>query len=69
MTDSVVRQRGFDVLFKELGMVDAERFVALINSEPFDYTKWRQENLFKGMSIDEICDNADMFMETLNVNR
>ena len=69
MSDSVIKQRGFEILFKELGMVDAERFVALINSEPFDYTKWRHENLFKGMSIDEICDNADKFMETLNVSK
>ena len=68
MSDSVIKQRGFDVLFKELGMVDAERFIALINSEPFDYTKWRQKHLFEGMSIDEICDNADRFMETVNVD-
>ena len=26
-----------------LGDVEAERFIALIQREPFDYTKWRQE--------------------------
>ena len=36
---------GMDILIKNLGYVDAERFVALMNREPFDYTKWRQSNL------------------------
>ena len=28
-----------------LGAVDAERFIALMSREPFDYTRWRQDNL------------------------
>ena len=46
-----------DTLIKNLGLVEAERFVMLIQKEPFDYTKW-QENLFKDMTIDEIYNNA-----------
>ncbi|MDR2575312.1 MAG: hypothetical protein LBC52_02595 [Treponema sp.] len=46
-----------DTLIKNLGLVEAERFVMLIQKDPFDYTKW-QENLFKDMSIDEIYNNA-----------
>ena len=56
-TDTVIRTEGTEILMKNLGLVDAERFIALMQREPFDYTKW-QENLFEGMSIDEISRNA-----------
>jgi len=35
--------------------------VALLIKESFDYTEWRKEHLFEGMSIDEIIDEADMY--------
>ena len=44
-------------LLDNLGLVEAERFIMLIQREPFDYTKW-QENLFEDMSIEEISENA-----------
>ncbi|MCR4738808.1 MAG: hypothetical protein K5886_00945 [Lachnospiraceae bacterium] len=44
-TDAALKWEGMNVLIKELGYVDAERFVALMNREPFDYTRWRQEFL------------------------
>ena len=44
-TDSALKREGMNVLIQKLGYVDAERFVALMNREPFDYTKWRQEHL------------------------
>jgi len=56
-TDTLIRTEGMDTLIKNLGLVEAERFVMLIQKEPFDYTKW-QENLFKDMTIDEIYSNA-----------
>jgi hypothetical protein len=55
--DTLIRNEGMDVLIKNLGLIEAERFIMLIQKEPFDYTKW-QENLFEDMSIDEIYNNA-----------
>ena len=52
-TDTILRIEGMQVLLTYLGMVEAERFVALLQREPFDYTKW-QENLFENMSIEQI---------------
>jgi hypothetical protein len=49
-----------DVLLKNLGLVETERFIMLIQKEPFDYTKW-QENLFEDMSIEEISEKAAVF--------
>ena len=42
ITDTEIRLKGLKILAKYLGDVEAERFVALIQREPFDYTKWRQ---------------------------
>ena len=56
-TDTVVKTEGMKVLLDALGKVDAERFISLIIKEPFDYTKW-QENLFEGMSINDISSAA-----------
>ena len=62
MTNSaVLLDRGIRCLNNELGILNAERFVALILREPFDYTEWRKNNLFADMSIDEIIDEADKY--------
>ena len=59
-TDTLIRNEGMEILSKNLGMVEAERFVMLIQKEPFDYTKW-QENLFENMTIEEISEKASEY--------
>jgi hypothetical protein len=62
MTNSMtLLDRGMKCLNNELGILNAERFVALLLREPFDYTEWRRNNLFAGMSLDEIIDEADRY--------
>ncbi|MBK1646859.1 hypothetical protein CKO25_19945 [Thiocapsa imhoffii] len=41
-TDAEIRSHGIQLLTNALGVVEAERFIALLNRERFDYTKWRQ---------------------------
>ena len=41
-TDTEVRVRGVSALVEALGPVDAERFIALLLREPFDYTQWQR---------------------------
>ena len=53
--------KGIRCLTNELGLVEAEQFVYLLLSEPFNYTEWRKNNLFTGMSILEISQAADRF--------
>jgi len=55
--DTLIRTEGMNTLIKNLGLIEAERFVMLIQKETFDYTKW-QENLFEDMTIEEIYNNA-----------
>ncbi len=53
ITDTEVRVKGVQALTKSLGSVMAERFIALIQREPFDYTKW-QRTLWEDQSVEEI---------------
>jgi hypothetical protein len=57
MTDTEIKIKGLQILTESLGDVEAERFIALIQREPFDYTKWRQ-GLDEGLSISEISRRA-----------
>ena len=35
--------KGMDILVRELGIIEAERFISIIIRERFDYTKWQRE--------------------------
>ena len=52
-----LRNEGMQILIKNLGCVEAERFISLIIREPFDYTEW-QRNLFNDMSVKELSNSA-----------
>lgn len=64
-TDAVIKQEGISALISKLGYVDAERFIVLINREPFDYTKWRQESLDEGLSVRELSQKAMAYSKNL----
>lgn len=57
ITDTEIKVKGIKLLAQYLGDVEAERFIALIQREPFDYTKWRQE-MFDDLTIEEISHKA-----------
>jgi len=40
-TESELKLAGVRALIAALGPVDAERFIAALHREPFDYTRWR----------------------------
>ncbi len=52
--DTIIKVEGMNALIAKLGYVDAERFIMLMNKEPFDYTKWRDENLDSKLSVREL---------------
>ena len=57
MTDTEIKVKGIHLLAQYLGDVEAERFIALIQREPFDYTQWRQ-TIDEDLSIEEISKKA-----------
>ena len=56
-TDQLIRHEGMLALRKHLGLVESERFIALVRREPFDYTEW-QQGLWQDGTVDELFDAA-----------
>ena len=61
MTDSELKSKCFTILAEQVGNVEMERFVMLLNRDTFDYTEWRKENLFQGETVDSLCDQIEQF--------
>jgi len=57
ISDTEIKAAGFRALVAALGDVQAEKFIALIQREPFDYTRW-QRTLWPDKSIEEISQAA-----------
>ncbi|BCG64205.1 MAG: hypothetical protein methR_P1973 [Methyloprofundus sp.] len=57
ITDTEIKSKGVQILATHLGDVEMERFIALIQREPFDYTKWHQ-NLEDDISLEELSRKA-----------
>lgn len=67
-TDNQVLQEGYNLLFNNMDIVDAEKFIALIQRNRFDYTEWRK-NLFENMTIHEIITEGKKFaVDFRNIN-
>ena len=57
ITDTEIKVQGVQLLATHLGEVEMERFIALIQREPFDYTKCNQKR-DEEISIKEISRRA-----------
>lgn len=57
-----IMDKGFACLVENLGVINAERFVAMIKRENFDYTVWRRE-YFGDMTLEEINSEAVSYAE------
>lgn len=52
-TESEIRAAGMSALVTALRSVEAERFIASLSRERFDYTEWRRLNL-PTMTVEQI---------------
>ncbi len=57
MSDVELKRKGLTLLIDHLGEVDAEKFIALINKETFDYTEW-QKDLLTDVDIKSLSTKA-----------
>lgn len=55
-----IMNKGMKCLMEQLGVVEAERFVATVIREKFDYTRWQRE-FFDGKSPEDISREAEAF--------
>ena len=56
MTDTELKCKCFTILSEQVGNVELERFVMLLNRDTFDYTEWRKENLCPGETVLSLYD-------------
>lgn len=61
-TDTEIRSNGLKLLFQHLGDVDAERFLAMVNRERFDYTHWRSKQ-WSDESVASLAAKARIFRQ------
>ena len=62
VSNTVLKDHGMRVLSEQLGLVEAERFIALMRCEPFDYTEWRQR-LYVDVPLDTFLSDAQKFRD------
>jgi hypothetical protein len=62
--NTVLKDKGLRILSEQLGLVEAERFIALMRREPFDYTEWRQ-GLFEGVPLDKFLSDAQKYRDEM----
>jgi len=60
LNNTTLKVQGMKILAESLGLVDAERFIALMRREPFDYTEWQRE-LYRDVPLKTFLQNADDF--------
>ena len=65
MTDTLLKTKAMDVLVKNLGVVETERFITLVLKEPFDYTEWRRDNLTNDITVGELNRQATEYWNSI----
>ena len=63
-SNTVLKDQGMRILAKQLGLVEAERFIALLRREPFDYTTWRQ-GLYVDTPLTTFLADAQKYRESI----
>ena len=58
---AVIMNKGINCLLEKLGALETEIFISNLLREPFDYTKWRQDNLYADMSLHELNQKAALY--------
>ena len=63
-SNTVLRDEGMRILAEQLGLVEAERFIALMRREPFDYTQWRQ-GLYVDVPLNTFLQDAQNYRDMM----
>ena len=64
-TEAEIREAGMRALIQALGTVEAERFVAALSRDRFDYTEWRKTGL-PDVDIEMLSAQAAQYSRTLD---
>ncbi len=64
-TEAEIREAGMRALIQALGTVEAERFVAALTRDRFDYTEWRKTGL-PDLDLETLSAQAAQYSHTLD---
>ncbi|MBI4243229.1 MAG: hypothetical protein HY606_03985 [Planctomycetes bacterium] len=67
-TDTEIKVEGTKALIKAMGAVEAERYIALMSREKFNYTEWRKTMLPEG-SIEKISKTAMRYRKKITAKK
>ncbi|MFZ2653236.1 MAG: hypothetical protein WA210_24410 [Burkholderiaceae bacterium] len=56
-TETEIRSAGMNALIDALGTVEAERFIASVSRDSFDYTEWRRSGL-PDLTLEQLSEQA-----------
>ena len=60
-TEAEIRTTGMQALIAALGLVEADRFIAALSRDKFDYTQWRRTGL-PDTDIETLAEQANQAM-------
>ena len=58
---TTIMSKGMSYLLEKLGALETEIFISHLLRDPFDYTRWRRENLYTGVSLHELNQKAAQY--------
>jgi hypothetical protein len=61
---SALVEAGMAHLGELFNVFELQEFIREIRTNHFDYTEWRHDNLFPGMSLEDILDHAERYERT-----
>jgi hypothetical protein len=67
--DQHLMNKGMNYLLEKLGVLETEIFISHLLREPFDYTKWRRDNLYGDMSLHELNQKAAQYAKDHPFNK
>ncbi|RLA05994.1 MAG: hypothetical protein DRQ51_10710 [Gammaproteobacteria bacterium] len=65
ITDNETKLQGVNALISSMGEVQAERFIALMLADEFDYTQW-QKTLWQDKTVADISQMATANLQQKN---
>ena len=60
---SIIMSEAIGYLLEKLGPLETEVFISSLLREPFDYTKWQRNNLYKDMPLHELNRKAAQYVK------
>ncbi len=62
ISDTEIKENGLRILFQNMDTIEAERFIMLIKTDTFDYTRRRQD-LWEDISLRKLYDQASSYWQ------